>query len=299
MGLIALGLLVMRLFPLALGISARIVGPVGPGWLVQGLRRIARDPIAPGSLVALLMLATALGVVGSAFSATLNRSLDDRVRYDIGADIRVQHDNARIARAFAGLSGVLPDSAEAMRTEGSLLTEGFGSQRVSVLAVDSPRLADVAWWRDDFANGNGLSELMAQIAPNSDAPEGLPLPDGTTALSLWAMTTQTGPFPREPLVGVVARLRDGTGRFYDVQLGDVRETRQWQKLEGSTVLRLGRGGRPTNDPDVPRLDMPPHTLDQPANLGPHQRRSPRRALHRRADGAHRRRRDGCSRSEHR
>ena len=260
LGLIALGLLVMRLFPLALGITARIVGPVGPGWLVQGLRRIARDPIAPGSLVALLMLATALGVVGSAFSATLNRSLDDRVRYDVGADIRIQHDNGRISRAFAGVSDVLPDSAEAMRTEGSLLTEGFGSQRVSVLAVDSPRLTDVAWWRDDFANGDGIPDLMAKIAPNSDAPEGLPLPDGTTELSLWAMTTQTGPFAREPLVGVTARLRDGAGRFYDVQLGDVRETREWQRLQGSAMLRLGRGGRPTDDPDVPRLDVPPHTL---------------------------------------
>ncbi len=260
LGLIALGLLVMRLFPLALGISARIVGPVGPGWLVQGLRRIARDPIAPGSLVALLMLATALGVVGSAFSATLNRSLDDRVRYDMGADIRIQHDNARIPRAFAGLADVLPDSAEALRTEGSLLTEGFGSQRVSVLAVDSPRLADVAWWRADFADGDGLADLMTQIGPNSGGPDGLPLPDGTSELSLWAMTTQTGPFAREPLVGVTARLRDGAGRYYDVPLGDVRETRQWQLLQGSTMLRLGRGGRPTNDPDAPRLDVPPHTL---------------------------------------
>ena len=260
LGLIALGLLVMRLFPLALGISARIVGPVGPGWLVQGLRRIARDPIAPGSLVALLMLATALGVVGSAFSATLNRSLDDRVRYDTGADIRLQHDNGRIARAFAGVSNVLPGSAEALRTEGSLLTEGFGSQRVSVLGVDSPRLADVAWWREDFANGNDLATLMARIGPNSDSPDGLPLPAGTTALSLWAMTTQTGPFPREPLVGVTARLRDGAGRYYDVQLGDVRETRQWQMLQGSTILRLGRAGRPTDDPEVPRLDVPPLNL---------------------------------------
>ena len=260
LGLIALGLLVMRLFPLFLGISARIVGPVGPGWLVQGLRRIARDPIAPGSLVALLMLATALGVVGSAFSATLNRSLDDRVRYDTGADIRIQHDNGRIPRAFAGLSDVLPNSAEAMQTEGSLLTEGFGSQRVSVLAVDSPRLADVAWWRNDFADGDGLPDLMSRITPNPDAPQGLPLPEGTTALSLWAMTTQTGPVRREPLVGVTARLRDGAGRFYDVQLGDVRETRQWQMLEGSTVLRVGRAGRPTDDPEVPRLDVSPHTL---------------------------------------
>ena len=141
LGLIALGLLVMRFFPLAMGLSARIVGPVGPGWLVQGLRRIARDPIAPGSLVALLMLATALGVVGSAFSATLTRSLDDRIRYETGADIRIKHDGGRVARAYSGASQSLPDSAEVLRTEGSLLTEGFGSQRVSVLAVESDKLA--------------------------------------------------------------------------------------------------------------------------------------------------------------
>ena len=259
LGLIALGLLVMRLFPLALGISARIVGPVGPGWLVQGLRRIARDPIAPGSLVALLMLATALGVVGSAFSATLNRSLDDRVRYDVGADIRVQHDNGRITRAFAGISDALPNSAEAMRTEGSLLTEGFGSQRVSVLAVDTARFADVAWWRDDFAEGESLDSLMAQIAPNPNAPKGLLLPEDTTGIALWAKqgTQQGGVASR--LISVVARIRDGNGRYYDLPLGEVRR-HEWVRLENDIALRLERTGRPSADENVPRIDRPPYTL---------------------------------------
>ncbi len=255
LGLIALGLLVMRFFPLAMGLSARVVGPFGPGWLVQGLRRIARDPIAPGSLVALLMLATALGVVGSAFSATLTRSLDDRVRYDTGADIRIQHDGGRIPRAFTGASQTLPGSAETMRTEGSLLTEGFGSQRVSALAVETSRLADVAWWRDDFANGQTLPELMALIAPNPNAPEGVRLPDGTTHLSLWA---RTGGLPGQ-LVSVSARLRDDSGRHYDIPLGDV-SGREWVQLEQKVDLRLGRSGRPTDDEQQPRLDQPPHTL---------------------------------------
>ena len=255
LGLVALGLLVMRVFPLAMGLSARVVGPVGPGWLVQGLRRIARDPIAPGSLVALLMLATALGVVGSAFSATLTKSTDDRVRYDVGADIRIQHDGGRIARAFTGASDMLPGGAEAMRTEGSLLTEGFGSQRVSVLAVESDRLADVAWWREDFGDGNTLPELMALIAPNPDAPEGLPLPENITGLSLWARTGGL----QDRLVAVAARLRDGAGRHYDVRMGDV-SGHEWERLEGDISLRLGRTGRRTEDEDRPRLDVPPYTL---------------------------------------
>ena len=255
LGLVALGLLVMRIFPLAMGLSARVVGPVGPGWLVQGLRRIARDPIAPGSLVALLMLATALGVVGSAFSATLTRSQDDRVRYEVGADIRIQHDGGRTPRASAGVSEVLPGAAEAMRTEGSLLTEGFGSQRVSVLAVESELLADVAWWRADFGGGNTLPELMGMIAPDPDAPEGIRLPEDATSLSLWARTGGL----QDRLVSVAARVRDGTGRHYDVPLGDV-SGHEWVRLEGNLALRLGRTGRRSEDEQRPRLDQPPHTL---------------------------------------
>ena len=256
LGLIALGLLVMRLFPLAAGLSARLVGPVGPGWLVQGLRRIARDPIAPGSLVALLMLATALGVVGSAFSATLTRSQDDRIRYATGADLRIMHDGARRNRADTGASAIIPQSAEVMRTEGSLLTEAFGSQRVSVLAVESDRFAAASWWRPDFGDGSTLPELMERITPPSDAvTPGIPLPPGTESLSLWA---QTGGF-QDRLISIAARIRDGSGRHYDVAVGDVAGY-QWQRMEQSIALRQGRPGRESEAAVRPRLDEPPHTL---------------------------------------
>ncbi len=255
LGLIALGLLVMRLFPLAAGLASRVVGAVGPGWLVQGLRRVARDPIAPGSLVALLMLATALGVVGSAFSATLSRSQDDRVRYDVGADVRILHDGARSSQVVAGVSDAIPMSAEVMRTEGSLLTDAFGSQRVSVLAVEPERLTDVAWWRDDFGDGSTLPELMGMLAPNPQAPVGLPLPEGTTDLTLWA---QAGGLQNR-LIGVLARVRDSAGRHYDIPLGDI-SSYDWVELNGNLAFRAGRGGRRSDDETLPRLDQPPYTL---------------------------------------
>ena len=149
----------------------------------------------------------------------------------------------------------MPNSAEVMRTEGSLLTEGFGSQRVSVLGVESERLADVAWWREDFGDGNTLPDLMAQITPNPDAPDGIPLPEDVTGLSLWA---RTGALPNR-LINVSARLRDDAGRHYDIPMGDVTG-RDWQKLEGDIALRLGRTGRPTEDDQRPRVDVPPHTF---------------------------------------
>ena len=255
LALIALGLLVMRIFPLAAGLSSRVLGTVGPGWLVQGLRRVARDPIAPGSLVALLMLATSLGVVGSAFSATLTRSQDDRIRYAAGSDIRILHDGGRDGRALSRVSEILQPATEVMRTEGSLLTEGFGSQRVTVLAVEPDLLPDVSWWRPDFAEPKTLPELMALIAPDPDAPEGIMLPEGTEKLTLWARAGGL----QNRLISVAARLRDGTGRHYEVQLGDVSGY-DWVQLEGSLALRVGRTGRPSEDDTRPRLDEPPHTL---------------------------------------
>ena len=259
LGLIALGLLVMRLFPMLLALLARLVGPLGPGWLVQGLRRIARDPIAPGSLVALLMLATALGVVGSAFSATLSKSQDDRARYAAGAPIRILHDGGRIPRAQTGASAALPNSAEVMRTEGSLLTEGFGSQRVSILGVEPERLAPVAWWRPDFAPDATLPQLLARLSPPADAPRGIPLPADAAELTVWAQTAGL----QNRLISVSARLRDAAGRYYDIPLGDV-SGHQWQQLRGDLALSPGRPGfRPNRrdaDADSPRLDQPPHTL---------------------------------------
>ena len=91
LGLLALGLLVLRLFPIFVSLLARLAETVGPAWLVQGLRRVSRDPIVPGSLVVLLMLATALGVIGSAFSSTLDRSQRERAQYEAGADLRLSH----------------------------------------------------------------------------------------------------------------------------------------------------------------------------------------------------------------
>ena len=177
------------------------------------------------------------------------------MRYETGADIRIQHDAGRIPRAYSGASRVVPDSAEVMRTEGSLLTEGFGSQRVSVLAVESERLAEVAWWREDFGEGNTLAELMAAIEPDREVADGLPLPEGTSGLSLWARTGDL----QSRLVSVSARVRDGAGRNYDLPLGDVTG-REWVRLESDLALRLGRTGRPTDNEERPRIDQPPHTL---------------------------------------
>ena len=203
LGLLALGLIVLRFFPLAVALLARLMEPVGPVWLVQGLRRVGRDPIVPGSLVVLLMLATALGVIGSAFGSTLQRSQEDRARYQVGADLRVQHNGDRNPVASLGLEprlttgdgdGAALHLAEVSRVTGSLLTQGFSTARLSVLAVDTDNFAQVAWFRPDFAPaGQSLEQLIARLKPDAAAGwDGIELPPEATGLAVWANPGQPG-----------------------------------------------------------------------------------------------------------
>ncbi len=261
LGLLALGLLTLRFFPLAVGLLGRLAEPVGPVWLVQGLRRVGRDPIAPGSLVVLLMLATALGVIGSAFGSTLQRSQTDRARYQVGADLRVQHSGDRLPVDSFGLdtlpatSGGALTVAEVSRVSGNLLTQGFSSARLSVLAVDTDNFAQVGWFRPDFAAGQSLAQLIAPIRPGAgddteetDGTAGIELPPEATGLAVWVNPGQPG-----ARLILQARLRDANGYYFDVLLGEPEE-RGWQQLSGELAPVPHRRGA-----ESPEL-TPPFTL---------------------------------------
>ena len=273
LGLLALGLIVLRFFPLAVALLARLMEPLGPVWLVQGLRRLGRDPIAPGSLVVLLMLATALGVIGSAFGSTLQRSQEDRARYHVGADVRVEHSGHRLPVQTLGLNDLLyqdvpgMELVEVSRLTGSLLTRGFSTERFDLLAVDSSRFSRVAWFRDDFSDGHSLGSLMRAIQPPIRLTEeprpaelqispatlpggaaGLPLPEDATALAVWANPGQPG-----ARLVLAARLRDSRGFTFDAIIGEPEEA-GWQQISGEIAPRPTRGSR------SPVSVEPPFTL---------------------------------------
>ena len=273
LGLLALGLIVLRFFPLAVALLARLIEPIGPVWLVQGMRRVGRDPIAPGSLVVLLMLATALGVIGSAFGSTLERSQEDRARYLVGADVRVQHTGNRQPVATLGLDDrelqQVPGlrTVEVSRLTGNLLTQGFSSERFDLLAVDTSRFHRVAWFRPDFADGQPLGELMRAIQPPPGLTQqrqpaelqispaaltggggGIPLPPDATGLSLWANPGQPG-----ARLAVGARLRDSAGYTFDTIIGQPGDP-GWQQISADIEPQRARSRRP-----APQVE-PPFTL---------------------------------------
>ncbi len=240
LGLAAAGLIVLRLFPWAAGVLARVAGPVGPAWLVHVLRHLARDPLMPAMLIVLVMLATALGVMGSAFSSTLERGQQERALYEAGADLRVQHGGWNQAggmvanhETIQGIEG-LSAAADVFRSPGYLTTTGFSTSG-TLLAVDAESISDVAWFREDFADGRSLADLSLTLRhgvsetlnPDSRAnigADGIPLPSSATALALWA---RPGDSARG--VDLWARFRDSEGRIADARLGDLQDT-QWARF---------------------------------------------------------------------
>ena len=233
LGLLALGLLVMRFLPLLVVVLARVVGPVAPAWLVHGLRHLSRDPIVPGALVVLLMMATALGVIGSAFSSTLEQSQRDQALYAAGADLRIDHGGTGAPTSLPGLEGKVNGMesvlgvAEVQRTSAHLTTTTFSTSG-TLLAVDAEQFGDVAWYRPDFTGGKPLTELVGKLSPDESSPiplaDGLQLPQEATALALWVR-----PDRPDPRLTLFARLQDAAGYYFDVEIGGLG-FREWRRL---------------------------------------------------------------------
>ena len=239
LGLLAIGLLVLRFFPIAVSLATGVMEPVGPSWLVHGLRHVSRDPIMPGVLVIMLMLATALGIIGSTFSSTLERSREDQALYAAGADLLVEHAGtnrplppAAMTKLVRKAEGVAAAS-EVRRARAALLTKGFSTANVSLLAVDTANFGQVAWYRPDFADGRSLNDLLS-LLKNSQTTQAqsleMPtLPEDAGALALWVRPSR----PDNRLI-LQARLKDSLGRFFDVDMGSLG-FREWRQMVGELI----------------------------------------------------------------
>ena len=221
LGLIAVGLLLFRAFPLALRAIALGLDPVVPAWVAQGLRRVSRDPVPASSILVLLVLATSMGMVAATFTSTLERSQRERALYEAGAPLRVGHDlgraladGERVAAELADLPGIA-EASDVVRVSGPASTV--------VLAVEPRAFPVVAWARDDF-DPDALAPL--EEAGHSPPERGVPLPETATGLGLWV---QAGSLTRP--VRLFARMRDGEGRYFSSAIGAV-EQQGWHRVEG-------------------------------------------------------------------
>ncbi len=242
LGLFAVGLVIMRLFPLLALLLSWLAAPFAPSWLVHSLRHVARDPMVPGILIVLLTLATALGVIGSAFSSTLEQSQEERALYAAGADLRVRHSGAssetpggRFANQVKDLPGVL-NAADVHRANAQITTTGFSSS-AAILAVDANSMGDVAWFREDLASGKSLGEISRLLLDGPETPKGLLLPEDARGFSIWVQ-----PAGLNPGANLWARMRDSRGLFFDTLVGNLGAP-GWNKIQSDLTPVVAAGRR--------------------------------------------------------
>lgn len=185
--LIGAGTILLRLFPLLLRalawLAARGRGLAAP----LAMWHIARNPAHVARLVLLLTLSMSLGLLASGLNATLDRSEEERARHLVGSDLRFT------AAGFVPVSRVsgVPGAAGAT---GMLRLEAHVNAgrrpRLEVLAVETERFAELAYFREDYA-ARPFPEIMAELAAASaEVPvqEITRFPGRPSSVGLWVQT---------------------------------------------------------------------------------------------------------------
>ena len=235
--LIAAAMVLLRLFPVVMGLTSRLLGAWLPVGIAVGFWQMAREPTHYARLTLLLVLTASMGVFAASFVATLERSYLERVFYSTGSDVRVEGvrvDNSRFRATFvdrydrvSGVDGVSP----AYRGRG-VDASNPGNDSFIVLGVDGDTFGDVAWSRDDFAS-EPLTEMVEALG--ASIPQGgIDLPRFAAFLSVTLQASDP-----EPEVYVSARVRDANDRYYTYRLGPLGTRDFLGNLNSPTMSVLG------------------------------------------------------------
>lgn len=221
--LVAAGLVLLRIFPVAMDMTGRVLSrrpmsTVTPPALILGIWQMARNPAHHSRLSLLLILTAALGVFAASFGATLEQSAIDQAYYRTGADVKLTSVNVReggISFSVVDNLTELPDveSASPIYRETANITAGVNVEGFQFIGVDLETIEDVGWFRDDF----GLTPIDKKISViDVGGAAGIELPPE----GRW-LTARVLPLVRQPSTFMVARLSDANGHFFSIPLGSL------------------------------------------------------------------------------
>ena len=245
---VTVAVLFLRLFPLLLSAFGGIARLLGGASMQMVLWHLTRAPVQPGRLALLLIMATSLGMFGGTFGATLDKSFDDRASYQSGAPLRLadlRSSGASVEMLEEDLAGApgIGQASYVMRQNASFSRGALDVTDATVLGIDPDSFSDVLWYREDFAL-NDIRELVSRATGPELEVESIMIPADATYVGMWLWLPPTS--------GVIApnlRLRDGQGRYRDVQLrglprgrgfGGAELEEGWRFLYGD--LQGGAGG---------------------------------------------------------
>ena len=218
--LLTVGVVFLRLFPLALRGLATVLTRTPSTAVLVGMRSLVRNPTHYTRLILLLMFATGVGMFGASFSRTLDRSYADRAAFAVGADVRaidlrglpVEGDRA-VHAAVASFEARAASSV--LRVNGSAFTQA-GQLGTTVLGVEPEAFGELAFFRDDFAS-TSLAAIAETLAPNGAAAPAFSIEGAPVRIGGWVRAPQIS-----GRVELAVRLRDVRGVYADISLGVLR-----------------------------------------------------------------------------
>ncbi len=228
LALIGAALITLRVLPWLVRIFAWASARMGPAWIAFPLARLARDPLPHGSLVVILLLATALGLFGAAFQASLSKSQTEQALYRVGGDVVLtgQKFSETLQREIASINGV--SSVTPMFKKQVTLVSGGSNSRTVLVATDPVTLPNTVWFRDDFADVE-LEELLSPLhqarfvdsASAADPGLGIKIPVGSSSLGIWVNPSVINPSTVVRELNLWARVEGSNGRSRHLLVGDI------------------------------------------------------------------------------
>ena len=236
--LIAAAVVLLRIFPIAMNLTGRLLSGSIPAGLVMGIWQMARSPTHYARLSLLLILAAGLGMFASSFGATLERSFLERVLHSTGADVKVEGVQGRdftdegaaaLSTEYAGVPGV--EAATAVLRKGGQELSRLTGIPYEMFGIDPTAFGDVAFFRDDYADGQ-IEALLPKL--DHSPPDGLELPAGAETL-----TVRVKPDRPYPGVRVTAQVLNARGAFRTLSLGRL-SSGEWEDLTADVPEGLGQ-----------------------------------------------------------
>ena len=186
-GLLAGGILALRVLPILAAALERIVSRGRAIVATLGSRQLARRPLRYTRTALLLMLALSLGVFALSYSATWSDSQQDQAAYQAGADVR-----ATVARGATTTPMLQADYASVPGVEAAMPVERIKSGvtlakgSVDLLALDADSASSIVPFRSDEAS-QSLEQLMGVLQAGRPAPSLVSLPSDASYLQVTAL----------------------------------------------------------------------------------------------------------------
>jgi hypothetical protein len=219
---LASSLVALRLFPIITRLTAGAGLKANSTALGLGLASVARRPFFHGWPMLAFALSISTGIVAGSVVSTLERSTNEQVFYDTGAEIhvvttgstgQVGREQLQEVRDLESINIATP----ALRTRAIVGTTSTGTT-FTLFSIDPIDFQQVAWFRDDFSESEvPITQLVDRLAVRIN-PEPIELPPDASEISIWAKTE-----PLTPNQELWIVVKDGVGDTHTINLGTIKD----------------------------------------------------------------------------